>query len=55
MATRNKKSKTVKFRISTEALGAANARALRYFNGDLSKWVRWCLDNSLPPKKKKAP
>lgn len=48
----NKKNETIKIRISSEEVGASRARALKYFKGDLSKWVRYCLENCPPPRKK---
>lgn len=48
-----KKSETLKFRTTTEKAGMARAKAAKYFKGDLSKWIRFCLDNCPPPTKKK--
>jgi hypothetical protein len=49
----NKKNELIKVRISSDENGRARARALKYFKGDLSKWVRWCLQHCPPPRKKK--
>ena len=56
-----KYNKTLIIRIDEKRLNNAKLMAMHYFKGDLSKWIRYCLDfhelrvriKRPPPKKTK--
>lgn len=47
------KQKLIQIRISEKEKNKAQIRANLYFNGNLSEWLRYCLDNVNVKKLKK--
>jgi hypothetical protein len=47
-----KKSELIKLRITPEQKNRARGLAEIYTNGNVSDWVRFCLENYLPAMKK---